>query len=405
MNNGIILTVNIGSASKKYALYIDGKRVLDAHLEHEEKWSSPRRSELQLREGGYLASWNIGGVSGKKTVTSEEFARAAAVIVEMARKEKLLVGKFDVIGIRVVAPGIYFTEHREIDYTYLAKLESAQELAPLHVAATLAEIKELRRLFPDTPLVGASDSAFHKTMPDVARRYALPESLVKEYELYRYGYHGLSFQSAAKKLSSLQGGIPARAVICHLGSGSSITALANGRSIDTTMGFTPLEGLPMATRSGSIDPGAVIFLAEKLGLTPRELEKKLNGESGLLGVSQLSSDIRELLKAEKKGNESAKLALDLFVYNVRKQIGAMAAALGGIDALVFTGTVGERSNIMRKRIVENLKFLKISLSPHANNHALGGVDAVISKTTARVSVHVFVADEAAEIERITNELA
>ncbi len=386
-----ILIANIGSASKKYALYADGRRVFDAHFEHE--------------KNVYLVSLNIGGVSSKKPVTAEEFARAAAIVVEMAQKEKLLIGELAVTGIRVVAPGIYFTEHCKIDDAYLAKLEAAKELAPLHVTATLAEIKELRRLFPNTPLVGASDSAFHKTMPEVARRYALPESLVKEHELYRYGYHGLSFQSATRKLGSLPDGVPSRTVICHLGSGSSITALANGKSIDTTMGFTPLEGLPMATRSGSIDPGAIIFLAEKLKLAPRELEKKLNNESGLLGVSQLSSDIRELLKAEKKGNESAKLALDLFVYNVRKQIGAMAAALGGIDALVFTGTVGERSNIMRERIAEGLEFLKISLSPRANNRVLGGVDAVISKTTARVPVHVLVADEAGEIEQITRGLS
>ena len=390
MNNGKILIANIGSASKKYALYNEDKCVLVAHFEHE--------------KAGYAASWNINGTTDKKTVTEEEFVAAAAAVIKTAHIEKLLAGEPDAIGIRVVAPGKYFTEHRKIDAEYLTKLEAAQELAPLHVTATLAEIKELRQLFPSTPLVGASDSAFHKTMPEVALRYALPESLVKEYELYRYGYHGLSFQSAARKLASLPGEIPARAVICHLGSGSSITALLNGKSIDTTMGFTPLEGLPMATRSGSIDPSAVVFLAEKTGMAPRELEKKLNNESGLLGVSQLSSDIRELLKAEKKGSESAKLALDLFAYNVRKQIGATAAALGGIDALVFTGTVGERSNIMRKRIVESLKFMKISLSPRANNRVLGGVDAVISKAVARIPIHVFVADEAGEIEKITNEL-
>lgn len=405
MNNGIILTANIGSASKKYALFADGKKVLDAHFEHGEKKVSPRRSSVSQNEGGYLVSWNMGTVSDKKTVTEEEFIAAAAIVIEMAQKGNILVGNPDIIGVRVVAPGTYFTEHRGIDGEYLAKLETAQELAPLHVTPTLAEIKELRRLFSNTPLVGASDSAFHKTMPEVAHRYALPESLTKEYELYRYGYHGLSFQSATRKLGSLPGGVPSRAVVCHLGSGSSITALLNGKSMDTTMGFTPLEGLPMATRSGSIDPGAIIFLAEKLKLAPRELEKKLNNESGLLGISQLSSDIRELLKAEKKGNESAKLALDLFTYQVRKQIGAMAAILGGIDVLVFTGTIGERSNIMRERIIKGLEFLKISLSPRANNRVLGGVDATISKTAARVPVHILVADEAAEIEKITRGLS
>ena len=385
-----ILIANIGSASKKYALYDGDVRLFGTHFEHE--------------GNSYVATWNISGRQTKKAVSEKEYARAAALVVKKAEEEKFLTRKLDTIGIRVVAPGIYFTEHRLIDSEYVKKLEAAAKLAPLHATAALAEIKELRKLFPGVPLVGASDSAFHKTMPETARRYALPEPIVKKFELYRYGYHGLSFASAARKLAAFRGGIPKRTAVCHLGSGSSITALRNGESIDTTMGFTPLEGLPMTTRSGSVDPGAIIFLEEKLKLKPRALEKKLNNESGLLGVSQLSSDIRELLKAESLGDKAAALALGLFVYHIRKQIGAMAAVLGGLDALVFTGTVGERSDIIRERVVEGLGFLKLSLSHSANDEVLGDTDASIGKMISHAKIYVLTADEAGEIAQIVNEL-
>ncbi len=382
----VIVTANIGSASKKYALYSGETRLLEAHLEHD--------------ADGYLATITTGSGVNEEKISREQFDQAAAFVLGHLKNHPAATA----IGIRVVAPGSYFTVHRRIDDEYLARLARAQDFAPLHVGATLAEILELKKIFPETLLIGASDSAFHAAMPAAARRYALPEPLVKEYELYRYGYHGLSIGSVVQKLTGLPGGIPQRTIVCHLGSGSSVTALRNGTSVDTSMGYSPLEGLPMATRSGSIDPGIVILLAEKLSLPPREIEKKLNSDSGLLGLSGLSADIRQLLKAEKKGSEAAKLALDLFAYRVRTAIGAYAAALGGVDALIFTGTVGERSAVMRERITEGLEFLKLSLATRTNNNMLGGVDAVISKPKGRAAIHVIVADEAQAISEITHSL-
>jgi len=387
----IILTANIGSASKKYSLYSNGKCLLDVHMEHE--------------GDGFTATIKTVTGAHEEKITREQFDEAAKFVLEHA-KGHAPVGA---IGIRVVAPGNYFTKHRIINDEFLAQLTRAEEFAPLHVGATLTEILGLKKIFPNIPLVAASDSAFHCGMPEIARRYALPEKFVKDFELYRYGYHGLSLASIVRKLSNLPRGIPKRTIVCHLGSGSSITALLNGNSVDSSMGFSPLEGLPMTTRSGSIDPGAIILLAEKTGLSPRELEKKLNGESGLFGISGYSADIRELIKAEEKGNEKAKLALDLFAYHVRKYIGAYAAALGGVDALVFTGTIGERSAIMRARIVANLEYLKIVIAPRINNKILGGVDALISKTSwtnlmrrkGQVAVHILTADEAQEIADIS----
>jgi acetate kinase len=390
----IILTANIGSASKKYTLFAGDARLLDVHLEHD--------------GAGYIATIISPTGTSEEKITQEQFNQAAAFVLNHVKNQPSLTA----IGIRVVAPGGYFTHHRIVDDEYVSKLSQAQEFAPLHITATLAEIHELKKLFPAVPLIAASDSAFHTSIPEIAKRYALPESLVKTYELVRYGYHGLSVSSVINKLATLPGGIPSRTVICHLGSGSSITALLNGSSVDTSMGFSPLEGLPMTTRSGSVDPGVIILLTEKLDLTPRELEKKLNSESGLLGISELSADIRELIKAEESGNEKAKLALDIFAYHTRKYIGSYVAALGGIDALIFTGTIGERSAIMRERITSGLEYLKIKIASRTNNKILGGVDALISKTSwtdimrrkGRIAVHVLAADEAKMIADVTHSL-
>lgn len=313
----MILIANIGSASKKYALYDGEKEVLASHYE----------------EG------------------QEDYPWAREVFVERAKEH----GTISAVGIRVVAPGAYFQKHRRIDKEYLKHLAAAQDFAPLHITATLAEIRALQAALPHLPFIGASDSAFHATMPEVARTYALPQELIKKFNLYRFGYHGLSLESIASQLHSA-GAIPEKTIVCHLGSGSSVTALKNGASIETSMGFSPLEGLVMATRSGSVDPTVISLLFEKSGLSPSELEKKLNTKSGLLAVGE-SNDVRILLAREKTGDAKATLALDLFAHQVRKHIGSCSATLGGVDALVFTGTIGERSEPMRSRILKGLDFL------------------------------------------------
>lgn len=382
----MILTANIGSASKKYSLFRDAQEMISAHFEKSGQ--------------DFIVSWKKDGAVSQEVITPDQYEMAAELVTTHAKQHGTLIG----IGIRVVAPGKYFQEHRRIDDEYLTKLAKAQEFAPLHISATLAEIQEMKKLFPQTLLFAISDSNFHKTLPEVASCYALPREFVNQFELRRFGYHGLSLQSIVKKLRGTDGAIPEKVIVCHLGSGCSITALKNGQSIETSMGFSPLEGLVMATRSGSIDPSVILLLAEKSGLSLRDLEKKLNNESGLLAIGG-SSDIRELLKLEKKGDAAAKLALELFSYRVRQYIGAYAATLGGVDALVFTGTAGERSAIMRARILAGLEFLKLKPAARANNKILGGTDGQISKPESKIPIYVFTTNEAEEIRQIAKGLS
>jgi acetate kinase len=381
----MVLTANIGSASKKYSVFRDAKEILRAHFERDGKT--------------FIVTWTRDGANEQKEVSTEQYEKSATLVIEQVNAH----GTLSAIGVRVVAPGAYFQEHRRINEDFLVKLTKAQEFAPLHVTATLAEINTLRTLFPATPLFAASDSAFHKTLPAVASTYALPRELTEKFELRRFGYHGLSLSSIVEKLRAADGSLPEKVIVCHLGSGSSITALKNGQSIDTSMGFSPLEGLVMATRSGSIDPSVVLLLAEQTNLSPQELEKELNAESGLLAVGG-SSDIRELLKMEKKGDANAKLALDLFCYRVRQYIGSFAATLGGLDAVVFTGTIGERSAIIRERILTGLEFLKLKLATRTNAKLLGGTDGAISKPGAKAAIYVFTTDEAATIQSIVQQI-
>ena len=376
--NSMILTANIGSASKKYSLLRDAKEVLSAHFEREGK--------------NCIVTWNKDDTLSKEVIRVEQYDQAAHLVIAHTKQH----GPPTAIGIRVVAPGAYFAKHQKITPEFIDLLTKAQEFAPLHIAATLTEIKELQKLFPNVPIVAASDSAFHATLPAVAATYALPREYTEKFELRRFGYHGLSLASIVEKLRAADGSLPEKTIVCHLGSGSSITALKDGISIETSMGYSPLEGLVMSTRSGSIDPAVVLLLAEKSGLSLRELEKKLNSESGLLAIGG-SNDIRELLKMEKKGDENAAFALELFCYRVRQQIGAYAATLGGVDALVFTGTIGERSAIIRERILSGLEFLKIKLASRANAKLLGGADGLVSKPGAKTAIYALQPDEAGEI--------
>ena len=381
----MIITANIGSASKKYSLFRDAKKILSAHFEQEGK--------------NLVVTWNNDGTLLKESVSPEQYEQAAHLVLEHAKQH----GALSAIGVRVVAPGTYFQKHQQITSEFITALEKTQEFAPLHIDATLTEIKQLQELFPTTPMVAISDSAFHSTLPAVASTYALPREIAEKFELRRFGYHGLSLSSIVEKLRDSDGKVPEKVIICHLGSGSSITALKNSASIATSMGFSPLEGLVSSTRSGSIDPSIALLLAEKSGLSPRELEKKLNSESGLLAVGG-SSDIRELLKMEKKGDTNAKLALEILVSKIREYIGAYAVTLGGLDAIVFTGTIGERSAVIRERILADLEFLKIKLATRVNNKLLGETDGEIQKPASKVALYVFKANEAETMAKAARTL-
>lgn len=253
------------------------------------------------------------------------------------------------IGIRIVNPGNFFQKDRLINDLFMRKL-SVWDVDPAH-SQKLVIIKKLKRIFPGVPMIGVSDSSFHSHLPDVARYYALPKTEAERLEIFRFGYHGLSCESAVDEIKKTFKSLPRRMVLCHLGSGCSITALKNGKSIDTSMGFSPLEGLVMSSRSGDIDTAAAIYLAKKKKFDFEKLQNYLFNKSGLLGLSGQSADLRVILKSKEPG---VKLAAAMFVYRIVKYIGAYSAALGGLDYLVFTGTVGERSVVIRKKICDKL---------------------------------------------------
>ena len=371
------LIVNTGSDSHKYALYDGEREICRLHLE---------------RDGDKF-------VANKQPITAEQYAMPVGFVLEYLISQKFIKDKGDIsaVGARVVAPGDFFLSNNIIDENYLAEVERVATSAPLHIKPILEEIRQIQEAMPGIKMVGISDSAFHKSLPEVVKRYAITESDSSVFGIYKYGYHGISVASIVRKVAAF-GPVPDRVIVCHLGSGSSITAVKNSHSVDTSMGLTPLDGLPMGSRVGSIDPGAVIALGQKKGLSDLELEKYFNTECGLLALSGKTKDVRELIYLEQAGDKKAKLALDSFTYNIKKFIGAYMAVLGGLDLLVFTATIGERSFIMRERICEGLQGLGIILDKTKNNNTVS-VDALIHDKKSSVQVAVITTDEMGQIKR------
>jgi acetate kinase len=301
---------------------------------------------------------------------------------ETTKLSSLAETPVDVKGVahRVVHGGSRFREPVLVDDAVELELAGLTELAPLHNTPALAAIREARREFPQLPHVAVFDTAFHSTIPERASTYALPRQL-REWGIRRFGFHGLSVQWASEQVPA------ARLVVCHLGGGCSVTAVRDRRSVDTTMGFTPIEGVPMATRAGSVDPGAIVYLLRH-HLTVDGLDHALEHESGLVGLSGLSGDVRELERSEQP---SARLALDVFTYRIATAVGTMAVALDGLDALVFTAGIGENSAAVREAVCSRLGFLGVELDPSAN--ASAQPDAVVSASGSSVRVIVLEARE------------
>lgn len=316
MNN--IITINIGSRSKKYAYFQNRDLISNKEFSVEEKDSFQK----------FLDQNNL---------NQKEFK----------------------IAMRIVAPGRFFVEHKKIDSEYLKKLKEVSSLSPIHSKLVLAELEYITNKFEKIDIFGISDSVFHKNMPEFAKIYAIPQNLREEYGIERQGYHGLSLSSVIINLKKEMDQIPEKIVVCHLGGGSSVTALRNGVSVDTSMGWTVLEGLPMTERVGDIDPGALAFLTDRLKKTGSEMEEFLNTECGLEAISGIQGgNIPDILEATKNGDPRASLALKFYVYKIKKYIGAMSAILGGIHMLVFTGTVGLRSTDIREMILKDLDYLR-----------------------------------------------
>jgi acetate kinase len=306
-------------------------------------------------------------------------------------------GRAAAIGHRVVHGGERFREPVVLDGDVIAEIEAMSAVAPLQNRPALEAISAARKLFGAEPQVAVFDTAFHVTIPPEAFTYAIPRRWREQYGIRRYGFHGLSIAWAAERAPTLLGHPVERLVVCHLGGGCSITAVLAGRSVDTTMGFSPLEGVPMATRSGSVDPRSIFYLLAPERLSREEIENGLENESGLKGLSDLSGDVRELEKAEDSGDERAALALSVYVHKIAAAIASMATSLGGLDAIVFTAGVGENSARVRSRVCERLSFLGVEIDSARNTEAK--LDADIATGGAAVRVLVIRAREALMVAR------
>jgi len=307
------------------------------------------------------------------------------------------------IGHRVVHGGSLIRQSVLIDDAVIDQIKDCIPFAPLHNPPNLAGVLECRRILPKTPQVAVLDTSFHQTMPPVAYMYAIRYDLYERYGARRYGFHGSSYRYVSRRAADMLGrrAQDLKMVICHLGNGSSIAAVKRGRSVDTSMGMTPVEGLMMGTRSGDIDAGLVLSLnAGKPGLAPEQMDHILNNESGILGISGVSNDVREVSARAAAGNLRCTLALDMYAYRIKKYIGAYAAAMGGIDLLVFTAGIGENSAEIRSRICDGLKFLGIAIDPELNS-ATQGTEADLSAEGSTVRVLVVPTSEEAIIVQDT----
>jgi acetate kinase len=349
------LVLNAGSSSLKWV-------VLNADTEAAEQQGQ--------------ASWEGAEANRHATELATALARAPSV---------------QAVGHRVVHGGMRFREAVGVDNAVRDEIAQLTELAPLHNPAAVAGIDAARARLPGIPQVAAFDTAFHTSMPETIALYPLPWEWTTRWGLRRFGFHGLSVSYAIGRARELLGGTPRRVVVCHLGAGCSITAVGDGRSVSTSMGFTPLEGVMMAQRSGSVDPGLLLYLMTRRGMAAEELERGLNERSGLLGVSGVSADLRQVLAAAETGQERAVLARDMFVHRVVSGIGAMLATLGGLDALVFTAGIGEHSAFVRDAVCRSFGYVGLRLDPAAN--ASSPVDRDIALADSAVRVLVIAARE------------
>lgn len=313
--------------------------------------------------------------------------------------------EIDAVGHRVVQGGDLFEQSCLVDKKVEDGIESLCDLAPVHNAGHLKGIRAVDALMPNTPQVTVFDNAFHSTMPDYAYLYAVPYELYTKYHVRRYGFHGTSHRYVSKRVCDMLGVDPKdqKIITCHIGNGASVAAIKGGKVIDTSMGLTPLAGLMMGSRSGDIDASVVTYLMEKLGKKPQEMADFLNKESGVLGITGISSDMRDVENAAAQGDEKAILALKMYNYRIKKYIGAYAAALGGVDIIVWTAGVGENQTDTRAEACESLEFLGVKIDKE-KNAKIHGEEAIISTPDSRVKVVVVPTDEEIVIARDTKEL-
>jgi acetate kinase len=388
---GSILVINGGSSTLKFALFRAGGSPVRELSGMVDRIGSPLGTFTWMEEGA--------GRGDHRTVAAPDHAACLEPVMDCVRgrlgQEPLLA-----IGHRVVHGGVKYRSPAPVTGELMAELLRISPYDPEHLPAEIALIEECARHYPSIPQVACFDTAFHRDMPAVARLLSIPRRYEKA-GVQRYGFHGLSYAFLMKELIRIGrlGEAKGRVILAHLGNGASMAAVKDGGPIDTTMGFTPTSGLPMSRRSGDLDPGLVAYLARTEGMTAEQFHRMVNSESGLLGVSERSSDMRDLLNAE-RNDLRATDAVALFCYQAKKTIGSLAAAMGGLDTLVFSAGIGEHSPVIRARICEGLEFLGVMLD-HARNEASG---LVISKEESPVTVRVIPTDEEREIAGSIMEL-
>ena len=398
----LVLVVNAGSSSLKSQLIeTEGK---DARMKclAEKVGTDEARMSVSFAPDFQQVTYNVAELS-----VAQCLRKLLDIMTDDPESPISGLGQIEAIGNRIVAGGEYFTKAALIDEEARANLDKCEELAPLHNPAADACIDMLHKLMPNTPQVAVFDTAFHTTMPPKAYMYPLPMRYYEDYHIRRYGAHGTSHRYAAQQAANLLGR-PLRdlgLITCHLGNGGSITAVNHGKSIDTTMGFTPLEGLMMGTRSGNIDPAILTYIMRREGKTFDEMDEILNKESGILGISGTSSDMRDVLDAAARGDEHANLAIDMYVYRVQKAIGGYYAAMTRTDAVVMTAGIGENSADLRERIFAGLAHMGMILDKERND-VTGqiGMNRIISIDDSPIKICVVTTDEEMRIARETDNL-
>ena len=398
----LVLVINSGSSSIKF-------RLVDVVEEPTGLLTTrPALFEGAVKGIGSVASFEVTGQNADRSITTLEIRDHAHALRVLFDRLAGSLGKIEAVGHRVVHGGDRYVEPTLITEQVEAGIDALSELAPLHNPACLAGIRGARAVLgPARPMVAVFDTAFHQTMPEVARRYALPTELADRYRIRRYGFHGIAHASLANGYAACTGNPleQLRLITLQLGNGCSVAAIAQGRSVETSMGFTPLEGLVMGTRSGDVDASIVSYLSEREKVEAAEVERWLNERSGLLGLSGRSNDMRELLRAaEQEQDKRAEFAIDLFCYRVRKYLGAYLAVLGGADAIVFGGGIGENAPEIRERICQNMEWCGLKLNPNRNRAAVGlapGCSATIGMDESKPAAYVVAADEETWIAKET----
>ena len=394
-----ILVINCGSSSLKYQ-FID--------MENEEVIAKGLAERIGI-DGSVLNHQPKGFDKIKIERPMPTHKEALQTVVDALRDKEYGVikdmGEITAVGHRVVHAGEKFAYSVLLKEEVMDALKECISLAPLHNPPNIMGIEACKQIMPDVPMVGVFDTAFHQTMPKQSYIYPIPYEYYEKYRIRRYGFHGTSHKYVAERAAAMLGKPveELKIITCHLGNGASITAVKNGISVDTSMGFTPLEGLAMGTRSGNIDAAIIKFLMEKENISIAKADEILNKKSGVLGISGVSSDFRDIEEAAHKGNERAQLALDVYVHYVKKYIGAYAAVMNGVDAIVFTAGLGENSASMRSSICKDMSYLGVELDEAKNN--VRGKETDVSKDGSKVRVLLIPTNEELMIARDTAELA